>query len=395
MKIRSIYLGSWTPKTLMHLKEFENFLLGKKVSYGLDMESATKLYLELEPDDVEIGVGADGIKFVKAKAHGCELAYSGDGLLVMKKNDVDLHSDKDALARIFEAKVAPVFAFLYSHGARGLEIVKNPEERQPLILRCAAKNEAEMHDFIIMEHQEVHAVRRYKECVIYYGDDVIFILERPNAADFDIDRLVEYLLLFSEVKRIMYSLLQTHRSIWDESERMTSEQIVKVKDLPRYSKVFTDFSNTVDNIIARLDQMQLNFNYRVEKARKNKSIFPKLEPNFENIGQNLDYVKNLFAMTRQHLQNNISQISNIYQENQENALNKLQVLFLLSAVSAFMALGSYIPQDPSVSVEISNNFIGFNFGMLLRYGSICIILTAVIYYLWNYTFKNVQARLRK
>ncbi len=395
MRLISMSLGSWFPKTIIHLKEFENFLRGKQLDKHLDIATATKLYLGLDPSFVTSHTNEEGIKYVRGMSEHFDFTYFGDGLLVVRKQVTDFDTDRESMLWFYRKCLTPIFSFLYSRGAKGLEIIRRPGLHKPLFVHIQATEDREVRDFFINAGEEIHSMYEYKECNIYYADNLIAIVTPLEKPALDLDRLIEYLILFNEVKRHSGGLLETHRYIWDEAEKIISDSRIIIKDLPRYNETLTDFSNTVDNITARIDQMRLNFTYRVQKIQKSHSLFPKLAPIFENLEQNLDYIKNLFLMTDQHLSNNIEHISAIYQENQDNALNKLQFLFLLSVVASFVSLGSYMVYQRGNPDADYASFLNFDIVNMMKFGGAAFVITYLIYYIWNYRYQNLHTRLKK
>lgn len=398
MQLKQIYIGSWFPKTNMHLKELEMFLMEKKVVEGLDPIPGKSLHRNLNPQNTASHTNSDGMKHIHAESSGFNFTYYGDGLLVVnrpiEKSELVERYSTD-MVQFYREKLAPILTYIFSRGAKDLEIIRPPGSKKTIFFNSEGNTSAEIHDFFRSLGQEIHSINNYKESTAYYGEDVILLNCNGDSSHHDCDNIISHLILFNDVKKHSHRLLQTHREVWDEADRIISESKIRVKDLPHYNEILTDFSNKIDNISARIDLMKLNFGYRKSKAKEDNLLFAKIWPNFSNLEQNLDYVKNLYGMTQHHLQNNISRISSIYQENQENALNKLQLLFLLSVVSGFVSLGSYMLQDPDIPHELTNNFIGFDLRTLITFGSTSLIITVIVYYLWNYTFQNVKTKLKK
>ncbi len=381
----------------MHLKELEIFLKEKKVVEGLDPIPGKLLHHRLNPTSIASHTNADGLKHIHVQSGAFHFTYYGDGLLVVDReisDQINIPQEVKNIEAFYTETLAPILSYLFSRGAKGLEIIRPPGLKKTVFFNSEGNTGADVYEFFHSLHQEIHAVSNYKESTVYYADDIILLNCNPDNNHRNCDHIISHLILFNDVKKHSHRLLQTHRQIWDEADRIISESKIKVKDLPRYTEIFTELSNMTDNISARIDLMKLNFAYRESKSREDDVLFDKLWPNFGNLEQNLDYIKNLYNMTRQHLQNNIERVSSIYQENQENALNKLQLLFLFSVVADFSMLGTYIIQDPNQQQDAINNFVGFDLKTLFLFGSISIGIGIVIYYLWNFVFQNVKTKLK-
>lgn len=375
MELKNVYIGSWFPKMSLHLEEFRNFLLNGAVIDLLDKKIALELFKKLNPRAVELGERA-GIKFVQANSGESVFRYFEDGLLVVEKQVSDLKKDFDKIIKFYKSDLSPVLSYLFSKGAKGLEIIRAPGARKPFFVSSLGAGQDEIASFFSAQNKKVEVVSSYKELSVNYADELVLININKDSghSEEESQSLIENIILFNESGRHLRKLLQTHRVIWDKADVIISKGNTKIKDLPKDSEALTDFSNTVVNILARIEQMKLNLSYR--ESTFGKKGLERLRLKFKNRNQDLDYLSSLFEMTGTHLNNNISQLSSIYQEQQQKSLNRLQVLFLTSVVSGFLSLGFF------------DNFYIF---ILLKFGGITILITLLIYYFWHsFTFKKVK-----
>ena len=395
MECVSLYYGSWFPKTIIHLKEFETFIRGQYIDPLLDMEEATRLYLLLEPSQIQTDVDVDGFKYVMAQSGPFHYRYFSDGLLVIESPATALEENTEEIKSFYDDQIVTLLSFLNSRGAR--DVHREDESTYPhlLFIHCRAASDPEIRKFFRVRGEQIHSTHTYQHYALYYGDNFVLINEKEGEGrPLDIHHLVEYLTLFQEVKRHSYNFLRIHRSLWESADHMLKHQFVRVRDLPRFNKVLTDLSNEADTHMSHIELMRLNFNARVDRAKKDRLMFTKLLANFENIHENLEHLKNLMAMTRQHIHNSNTHLSTMYEEKQEEALNRLQFLFLLSVTAGLVNLGAFKRWDGVA--ELGNyGFFAFTFGSLLWYGLGSLLITMLIYYLWNYTFQHVRARLKR
>ena len=257
-----------------------------------------------------------------------------------------------------------------------MEIIRAPGSKKPFFVSSLGASNEEVAEFFITQNKKVVAVSSYKELSVNYADELVLININKDSehSEEEAQSLIENIILFNESGRHLHKLLQIHRVIWDKADVIISKSNTKIKDLPKDNEILTDFSNTVVNIKARIEQMKLNLSYR-ESTFSNKGA-ERLMLKFKNRNQDLDYLSSLFEMTSTHLNNNISQLSSIYQEHQQESLNRLQMLFLASVVSGFLSLGF---------------FDSFYISVLLKFGGITILITLLIYYFWHsLTFKKIK-----
>lgn len=381
------------------MDEFRNFLLNGSVIDLLAKKPALELFKKLNPKTVEFGE-RDGIRFAQAGCGELVIRYFEDGLLVVETQASNsLKKDFDKIMKFYTDDLSPALAYLFSKGAKGLEIIRAPGSKKPFFVSSlgAAKNEVDL--FFSAQNKKVDTISSYKELSVNYAEELVLInINKENEhSEEEAQSVIENIILFDETSRHLNKLLQTHRTIWDKADIIISRSNTKIKDLPRDSEVLTDFSNTVVNIKARIAQMKLNLNYRESKINKGAE---KLLLKFKNINQDIDYLLSLFEMTDTHLNNNIAQLSSIYQEHQQEALNRLQMLFLISVVTSFLALGTYGNIDMTFYGQDKNllaqgGYTMFDIFDLLKFGGITILATLAVYYFWNFfTFKKVKRKTK-
>jgi len=400
MEIKKIYIGSWFPKMSLHLDEFRNFLLNGSVIDLLEKKTALELFKKLNPKAVESGE-RDGIKFAQAGCGELTIRYFEDGLLVVEKSASDsLKKDFDKIMKFYSDNLSPALSYLFSKGAKGLEIIRAPGSKKPFFVSSLGANKDEVASFFSAQNKKVDTVSSYKELSVNYAEELVLININKDSehSEEEAQSLIENIILFNETGRHLQKLLQTHRAIWDKADAILSNDSTKIKDLPRDSEALTQFSNMVVNIKARIGQMKLNLIYR--ESTFSSQGGERLLLKFKNRNQDLDYLLSLFEMTDTHLNNNIARLSSIYQEHQQESLNRLQMLFLISVVTSFLALGTYgnidmafYGQDKSLLAQ--GGYAIFDIFDLVKFGGITILATLVIYYFWNdFTFKKVKRKVK-
>ena len=395
MELKNVYIGSWFPKMSLHLEEFRNFLLNGSVIELLEKKTALELFKKLNPKAVELGE-REGIKFVQARSGEVVFRYFEDGLLVVEKQATDLKKDFDKIVKFYKNDLSPVLAYIFSKGAKGLELIRAPGSKKPHFVSSLGASKDEIDSFFSAQNKTVDTVSSYKELSVNYGDELVLININKigERSEEDAKSLVENIILFNETGRHLHKLLQIHRDIWSKAEVIISKSSTEIKDLPKDSEALTNFADTVVNIKARIAQMKLNLIFR-ESTFGNKGG-ERLLLKFKTRNQDLDYLLSLFEMTSTHLNNNIAQLSSIYQEQQQKSLNRLQMLFLAGVVTGFLALGSFGDMDlvfygPDKNLLAQGGYTVFDTVTLVKYGGIAVLATLLIYYFWNiFAFKKIK-----
>ena len=323
MQLKKVYLGSWFPKTSLHLDELANFLVDGSVTELLDKELGIKIFKKLNPQNIALKE-KNGIKYLSATAGKFDFAYFEDGLLMTSVNaGKNLKNSCKDLAVFYNNTLSSAFAFIYSRGAKGLEIIRQPGLSKSFFVTAVNANKKEIGKFFQSVNKKIKEVHTHHDISVAYADELVLVSQNHSSGRGNPEHLLDYIIFFDEVQRHLNKLLYMHRHIWDEADLIISKSSVNLKELPEDNAQLTEYSNTVANIKARIKQMKLNLNYRQKKMSKDTFFSQKVN----NISQNLDYLDNLFEMTSTHLLNNVTELSSIYQNTQQTALNRLQMLF--------------------------------------------------------------------
>ena len=387
MKIQSIWLGSWFPKTSIHFQELVNFLENKLVIDALDPQRAKILHKKLTIQHLEI-IEEGKIKCIKGISGIYEFRYYEDGLLSVNSTASDYEKSKTGIENFYHQQLVPVLSYLYSLGAKGLEIIRTPGSGKKIYL-CAEGITTE-------KLKELFSKSKYQKIVadelrIFVGDFLTIIEEKKQTTDDVIQHFINYDIFYSEVKKHANALLQTHRFIWDNAEQLIKPGYLKASLLFSVSQQLATYAKDVGNIQSRIEQIQLNIDFR-------KNVWHQYKPlatrgNLEALSYLFKYLENIFTMTKNNLQNNAEYLSSAYNERQQNLLNRLQFLFLIGVVVAFITLGAFpgakfIFYDLTGQQIASGDMISFDLKTLLVFGSITIVLTLIILAGWIIMFKK-------
>jgi hypothetical protein len=396
MKIKKIFLGSWFPKSDLHLDEIYDFLTSGLVISLLNKEKAKALRAKLRLQEVKYEDFQD-IKAVVARAGEFNIRYFEDGLLVVEKSYVGLEKDLKELSDFYQNKLSVSFAYLFSKGAKGLEIIRSPGSQKKYFFVTQKATKREIENFCRMKNSSIETIGDDADFSIYRTAKFEIVNLKKQNTKVDLDNLIEYLILFSEIKKHLVNLMETHRIIWDQAESIVSKSHLRASELPNLSNVLTGYSNQVANIKTRIEQMRLNFVFREDKMNED-FLHHDLLLDFQSIKQNLVYFKNLFDMTQEQLKNNINNLTSVYQSTQRRALNRLQLLFLTSVVVSFVSLGAFPGADmvfwgPAGEIIASGKFLSFDLITMIRLGGIVLLVTIILYVIWEATFKKISTKI--
>jgi hypothetical protein len=386
MKIRSISLGSWFPKTSIHFYELFLFLKNQSAVAGLNPQKIKTLHKTLSPQDLKI-ITIDKIKCIKGASKNYEFRYFEDGLLVVNGSADDFNKGKEEIVKFYRQQLAPALSYLFSLGAKGLEVIRIPGSEKKLYLYA---------DDINYEDLKKHfGNNEYSESVIgklhIYTGNFLTIIEKGSQADEVIEKFINFSVFYDEVKKHANDLLQTHRFIWDDAEKLIEHNNTKSFQLITISQQLSIHIKNVGNIQSRIEQIQLNIVFRKNIWQYYKQT--KSMQDLEELDYLFQYLKNIFVMTKNYLQTNTDVLTSKYNEAQQKLLNRLQFLFLVGVVVAFITLGSF-PGANFTFYDISGQkiangvMVSFNLETLMIFGIATIFITLMIIAGWVALFNK-------
>jgi len=402
MKIRNIYIGSWFPKIKLHLDEFREFIKEGNISPELDAKKAKELLKKLKPKDIKTETTAKNLSEVIAQSEkGYEYSYYEDGLLLVKGAAKNFRVDRGKMLDFYQNTLTPCFAYIFSRGAKGLEVIRLPKLPKRFFVTVENESKKTIEQFFGNEKEVIDQWQDFKSFDVIFSENLIVVNLKSEFPDNQVDDLVQELVFLNEINRHLYWLLQSHRFIWEEAQNILDIPYIQTKQIPKHiDKLTIDYRNSA-NINSRIDQMGVVLTTR--KSSLKNIVDAKWHDYFENrfnkTALEIQYMKKLFVMTSKFLQNNIKYLTSMYQEISEDAIRKLQFLFLINVVSSFLVLGTIFGANiywySQGELIAQGKVDSFNFSVLITFGFLTLLLSSIIYYFWNNIFKNLTRSFRK
>lgn len=387
MDVKSISLGSWFPKTSLHFQEFFNFLKDQTVIAGLDKQKAKKLHQDLAPENLEI-LTIHKLRYIKGTSGPYEFNYFEDGLLIISGPANNLKEDREKIEEFYHKIFTPALGYLFSLGAKGLEIIRTPGSEKKVYLCVDGATEEDLRKLFGQNKYNEIEIEKLR---VYAGESLMVIEEDKNTKDSALKKVITYAIFFNEAKKHAGALLQTHRLIWDDAEKLLNDSNTKPSLLFAVSQKLAVHANNVDNIQSRIEQMELNINFRKHFWQQYEQ--PESLGNLGELDYLFQYLENIFIMTKDFLQTNVNHLTSQYNELHQKLLTRLQFLFLAGVVVSFISLGTFgVWEFDFFNTAGEKIAIGtmpmFDFGDLMIYGSVTIFLTLSITAVWMLLFKR-------
>jgi len=399
MEIKKIFIGSWYSRTQLHLGELHLFLTEGKSHLSLNKEELLKYKKNLNPSDVSI-IKENGHEILVAKLGKYNLEYHENGLVLMSINPAPekINQEMKSLADFTLNKMFEAFGFLYSQGAPIPKIFIALKSVLPYVVLTEGATKKEIEEFFVEQKEEIGQEINNGESSIYYGKGPIVI----NGKTEDSINLVRIFYLLNDAKSQFQKVLDLHRFIWEEVDKVKSKGKIRYRDLSLNRDTLMEINNEIIFFKSRLEQIEnvlVNESTECAKMVKLKSddnIALHFMESFESLKRTSSYIKNLWSMTENYVSNTFNLINLLYQEGTQKQLNILQFIFVISAIASIIAMGSVYGFeinlfDKSGLSVLHGESISFAFFDLLRFGGAAILSGSVLYLLFTFVYNKIAA----
>ncbi|PIP26344.1 MAG: hypothetical protein COX31_02855 [Candidatus Moranbacteria bacterium CG23_combo_of_CG06-09_8_20_14_all_40_16] len=399
MKIKKIFIGSWYSRTQLHLSELHLFFTEGRSHLSLNKEKLLKYKKNINPSNASI-IKENGHEILVAKLDKYDLEYHENGLVLMSIDPIPekINQEMKSLADFTLNKMFDAFGFLFSQGAPIPKIFIALKSILPYVVLAEGSTKQEIERFFVEQKEEIRQEIKNDESIIYYGNRLIVI---NGKAEDNID-LVRIFYLLNDAKNQFQKVLDLHRFIWEEVDKVKSKGKIRYCDLSLNRDTLMEINNEIIFFKSRLEQVNnVLANESVECAKMNKlkpddKIAIHFMESFESLKRTSSYIKNLWSMTENYVSNTFNLINLLYQEGTQKQLNILQFIFVISAIASIITMGSVYGFeinlfDKSGLSVLHGESISFAFFDLLRFGGTAILAGSALYLLFTLIYNKVAA----
>lgn len=378
-----ITFGGWYQRTTLHLSEIYAFLSEAETKLALDREKLKKLKRELSLRSVSREAG--DLELVRAQAgHGLEIRYYEDGLYVLEttaKNLVDVKEKAQYLSQFFESKFSPAIAYIFSLGAPTPKILANLKIDHPVVVSTVVddptsfaldpKDFGQTYSRISGQGVTVHKTPHY-----------IFVCGQPGA-EAGLQKLAETQIFFREFKDQLERYLDIHRKIWEEIASVKERKSIKGSEVALVRASLDAYQKTVDLIDSRLNQMGTYINTRrslAKSLRLEESLLTLFQYKFETLSDTHVYIKEIWKMTKNYLDNAIRVIVEIQNQTTNTSIQSLRTITTIGVVA-------------SISLWLSRETLPSLTMVGLIYLIILVVVTWSVNKLVNFLYQNRRYKI--
>jgi len=331
----TVTYGGWYQRTTLHLSEIYDFLALGRAKPELDVEMIKKNHGELQI--LEVTREAGHLEFVKVVTNnGIEVRYYEDGLYVLEMNTDEIENGRKILETYFLEKLNPAINYIFSLGAPIPKVLANIEVAHPTVVSLVDEKHAD-YNVDTARFGEVYSKISSGDISVFKTPDYIFVVAEANADKY-VDSINEMQIFFREFKDQLERYLDIHRSIWEKIAEIKNQKMIKGDDVDKIRMTLDSYLQTVSLITHRINQMGFYVGTRASISKNMKIeqyLIDMFQYKFEVLTNSLEYIKEVWQMTREYLNSAIQIIIELKSKKMNTNLRSLRVFTTLSVVASF------------------------------------------------------------
>jgi hypothetical protein len=360
----TLTFGGWYQRTTIHLSEIYYFLAKGKSKLPLSESKLKQLQLGLDLSEVTRKAGY--LEYVHAfTKQGIEIRYYEDGLFVLELDHADILKGEEILKSYYEELFKPAIDYIFSLGAPTPKVLANIKKVHPLVVGVKNNNHKN-YNISLKKFGEVYSKITSKDITVYKTHKYIFVVSKHESFK-EVERLNEMQIFFREFKDHLEKYLEMHRVIWEEIARIKTIKKIKGTDIPKIREKLDSYSKTVTLISRRINQMGSYVKTRSsisDDLKVTQDLVKLFHYKYETLTNTLDYIKEIWAMTREYLDSAISIIVELQSKTLDAGLKSLRVVTTFGALAGMI---NYVSESriPKLSLNSVIFFVGLVLAAIL------------------------------
>jgi Mg2+ and Co2+ transporter CorA len=345
-KIERVYLGTWFPRTSLHLDELYRFLKSGEGIAGLNPQQLRQAHRTLNAAGVEYHEEAD-FNFLEFSINNIIITITEDGLVMMGAPLTELGQTTASMGNMYQDRLGPALSYIYSRGAPLPKDLSDVKKLYPLIIVLQKAEPKEITDLFLSVNDSPFTSVASDDMVIVFGKTMTVCNIRSSVPQADIEELVRHLILFREFDAQLSEYLNRNRLIWEKVSVIRESRTLKYRDFPAIRQQILSYSKTLSFVKARLAQMEDIAEERmllIEPEMKNKLHTLGMD-RFGHIEANQRYISHLNEMTAEYVEGTLHLFEALYQENTQRELGTLKFITLVGVLTSFFGMNIAFPWE--------------------------------------------------
>lgn len=336
MHIQKLYIGTWFQRTTLHLSELWKlidvdgpdtlFAKGDLVPLRkrMDLKESSRVTMEFECIQFKTNGGISGTIYE-------------DGLMIVSMEDVsDAKKAKETLRKYYEERLSKGVSYLFSKGAPIPKELANIPTVLPYMF-VVAGGTAEDIEAAFFGDERLHSVVKGEKTTVYKGASTL-ILQNPTS-DKQAEIIVETHIFFREFKLQLERYLSIHRILWEKIKAVLESDSIKGTDIEPIRTELQNYQKTINLIEARINQMPayVKTRQKLTVITDDNDLVPITTLRFEDLLDTHEYIKYLWAMTKNYLQSALDMLTSLQAESTKTSISSLQLVTTIGVISGLVA----------------------------------------------------------
>lgn len=349
MQIERAYVGTWFPRTFLHLKELFLFFHHRRGVSGLDQKRIKEYWKSLAPRNVELHEERDFDHLV-VQCGQIDLSITEDGILLLRSESARPKQTLEQLESFYVTRLGPAITYLFSRGAPLPKELANIQEVYPIPLVVKQLSSDEIEDIFREFNDSVVSTAFSPSIHVLSGEKVIVLNVQGGslfADDIRMEDLIRYIVFFREFEGQLAGYLELHRMLWDRVSQIRESGTVRYKDFPAIREEMLEFLKSISFVKARLGQMD-----DIMRERETMTQ-PEFREELTRIGlyrfdalkAERGYIQNLWSMTEDYSKGTLSLLDSLFSENTQRELQALKLVTVIAAVTSFFGMNIGFPWE--------------------------------------------------
>lgn len=357
MTIQRIILGTWFPRTEIHLEEIYQFFKNGQAE-GLEKKELRMYWRSLHIEEVEFQDNSD-FERVKFVSHGVTTSITEDGIILFSVETENSLNDLKRIEDFYVEKFGPALAYLFSKGAPLPQSLAQVREIYPKIVVGKNITKEETENFF-KENGDVYLTSTSSQDItIFYGRTSELInIEGVKPDEKTLEQLFEYVVFARTFSQLLKRYLSLHRTTWSDISSIYESEGMRYRDFPLVRSRILEILKTISFIRARMEQMG-----HILEAR-NIIIQDPLRDTLSRLGFNrmetlrstLDYSKSLWQMTKDYSESTLTLFESVVEENTQREIRLLQQVAVAGMMVGFFGMNIAFPWNDEWSSQFPNSF---------------------------------------
>ena len=233
----------------------------------------------------------------------------------------------------------------------------NIKEVHPTVIGVV-QNKHKSFDIDEQKYGKIYSKISSKDITVYKTPEHIFVVAAQAKNKVIVD-IIEMQMFFREFKDQLEKYLEIHRLLWEKISRIKNRKQLKGDKISKVRYELDSYDKTVTLISSRMNQMgayvstraQISQNLKIEKH-----LNRLFQYKFEVLTNTLDYIKDIWDMTREYLNSAIKIIVEMEGKVTETSIKSLRFITTLIVMARLMG---YLQEEtlPTFTLNGLGNFI--------------------------------------